>query len=280
MADLRNTNLSELPFKETIDDNTLTHVHDGDDKKTTFSRLWAWILGKIDPALKGEMLVMADSEGDLKKVGINDFLKQGLLGLLNSLQPLNRDSLVSEGYSLLEISMYEIARKAPFTRLKEYVYLDDTQSTYLQFLDSEPAKEYLLSLGMAFCDGQNGTRDLRGAFLRMVDATAGRDTGRELGTYQQDALQKFSAQTEPVMGPANNVFGGNGIAKTVRTGQTNGWGTTGNYPVGVIQINTDFNSSLRTSNENRPKNISALAFQKVKDIDWRLIPSKPPKFNI
>ena len=106
-------------------------------------------------------------------------------------------------------------------------------------------------------DGSGGTVDLRGAFIRGVDAGRGLDPGRTIGSFQQDALQRltgsFSNMEEP-FGWGSGIFYGGSVGQ--------GWyGGTG-YPYAPRVMNFDSALMSRSANETRPSNVALLPCMK------------------
>ena len=99
--------------------------------------------------------------------------------------------------------------------------------------------------GWFHCNGQNGTPDLRGYFLR------GKTDERALGSFQEDAQQKITGRfssfnREGWGGSPNGAFAVEGFYSTrVKSGADDKWG---------FNYNFDSSRQVRTADENRPKN--------------------------
>lgn len=116
--------------------------------------------------------------------------------------------------------------------------------------------------GWVVSNGSNGTRDLRGTFIRALDMGRGFDTGRTLGSYQEDRMQRIRATarltieaSRGIIGSTSGAFSRSSVAGSVPAG--------GNYPASAGRIlNFDSAGSLRTGPETNPKNVALLACQK------------------
>lgn len=288
MADLKNITISELPFKNVLEDTNIIHVADGEDKQSTLARLMVWLKAKISftTVAKDKNVLLSTSSGEGERIPLDSFSQEIMGGLLNALNPINKNSFISQGYTEVEIFSYDIARKSPLKSIGEYFYMDiPTNDILNNFLSSEEAQEYILSFGISLANGQNGSRDGRGVFLRAVDAGAGQETQvRSIGQLQEDAMQDFEASVHfTTYGGSSGtgaVISATGIARTAGGSfSTRGqYGSTVSGGSGTSAFSLTPSLTVRTSSETRPKNINALLFQKVKDIDWRIIPSLPPKF--
>ena len=99
--------------------------------------------------------------------------------------------------------------------------------------------------GWFHCNGQNGTPDLRGYFLR------GKTDERALGSFQEDAQQKitgnFAITNRENRGKdADGAFERIGYYNAqLKSGGSDEWGQ---------KINFDSSRQVRTAEENRPKN--------------------------
>ena len=99
--------------------------------------------------------------------------------------------------------------------------------------------------GWFLCDGQNGTPDLRGYFLR------GKTDERALGSFQEDAQQKITGRFSSFNrdwrgGRPNGAFGFEGhFNAELKSGGDDAWG---------FNYNFDSSRQVRTAEENRPKN--------------------------
>lgn len=173
MADLKNITISELPFKETLEDTNIIHVSDGQDKQSTLSRLVVWLKSQVGftTIAKDKNVLLSTPSGEGERIPLENFSEQIMGGILNALNPISKTSLLSQGFSEVEIFSYEVARKSPLKSLGEYFYMDIADNDTLNsFLNSQEAKNYLLSFGISLANGENGSRDGRGVFLRAVDA--------------------------------------------------------------------------------------------------------------
>lgn len=99
--------------------------------------------------------------------------------------------------------------------------------------------------GWFHCNGQNGTPDLRGYFLR------GKTDERALGSFQEDAQQKITGNfaitnRDNRGGDADGAFKRIGYYNAqLKSGGSDEWGQ---------KINFDSSRQVRTAEENRPKN--------------------------
>lgn len=99
--------------------------------------------------------------------------------------------------------------------------------------------------GCFHCNGQNGTPDLRGYFLR------GKTDERALGSFQEDAQQKITGNfaitnRDNRGGDADGAFKRIGYYNAqLKSGGSDEWGQ---------KINFDSSRQVRTAEENRPKN--------------------------
>ena len=102
-----------------------------------------------------------------------------------------------------------------------------------------------LPSGWFHCNGQNGTPDLRGYFLR------GKTDERALGSFQEDAQQKITGNfattnRDNIGGDAGGAFKRIGdYSSKFKLGADDNWGQ---------NINFDSSRQVRTAEENRPKN--------------------------
>ena len=99
--------------------------------------------------------------------------------------------------------------------------------------------------GWFHCNGQNGTPDLRGYFLR------GKTDERALGSFQEDAQQKITGNFA-ITNRDNRGEDADGAFKRIgyynaqlKSGGSDEWGQ---------KINFDSSRQVRTAEENRPKN--------------------------
>ena len=102
-----------------------------------------------------------------------------------------------------------------------------------------------LPSGWFHCNGQNGTPDLRGYFLR------GKTDERALGSFQEDAQQKITGNfattnRDNIGGDAGGAFKRiDDYSSKFKLGADDNWGQ---------NINFDSSRQVRTAEENRPKN--------------------------
>ena len=99
--------------------------------------------------------------------------------------------------------------------------------------------------GWFHCNGQNGTPDLRGYFLR------GKTDERALGSFQEDAQQKITGNFAITN---RNNRGGDADGVFERIGYYNAQLKSGGYDEWGQKINFDSSRQVRTAEENRPKN--------------------------
>ncbi len=99
--------------------------------------------------------------------------------------------------------------------------------------------------GWFHCNGQNGTPDLRGYFLR------GKTDERALGSFQEDAQQKITGNFA-ITNRENRGVDADGAFERIgeynaqlKSGGSDNWGQ---------NINFDSSRQVRTAEENRPKN--------------------------
>lgn len=122
--------------------------------------------------------------------------------------------------------------------------------------------------GWAAANGTGGTPDLRGEFIRGLDAGRGVDVGRTLNSTQLDALQNIT-------GSFGNVLYQTGLSSYNNTNSNcNGAFQTGSSSYGVYQgasggaatvhagpgegFDFDASNVARTSTETRPRNVAFL----------------------
>lgn len=105
--------------------------------------------------------------------------------------------------------------------------------------------------GWIKADGNNGTPDLRGVFIRGIDSGTGRDEVRTMGTYQPDAFQGHWHHIEM----ENDWSDGGGYLKPYPDA---GRGTTMSDKWVRQAINDGTHGEPRTANETRPKNVALL----------------------
>ncbi len=99
--------------------------------------------------------------------------------------------------------------------------------------------------GWFHCNGQNGTPDLRGYFLR------GKTDERALGSFQEDAQQKITGNFAITN---RNNRGGDADGAFERIGYYNAQLKSGGSDEWGQKINFDSSRQVRTAEENRPKN--------------------------
>ena len=99
--------------------------------------------------------------------------------------------------------------------------------------------------GWFHCNGQNGTPDLRGYFLR------GKTDERALGSFQEDAQQKITGNFAITN---RNNRGGDADGVFERIGYYNAQLKSGGYDEWGQKINFDSSRQVRTAEENIPKN--------------------------
>lgn len=99
--------------------------------------------------------------------------------------------------------------------------------------------------GWFHCNGQNGTPDLRGYFLR------GKTDERALGSFQEDAQQKITGNFAITN---RNNRGGDADGAFKRIGYYNAQLKSGGSDEWGQKINFDSSRQVRTAEENRPKN--------------------------
>jgi microcystin-dependent protein len=117
-------------------------------------------------------------------------------------------------------------------------------------------------LGTAFNKGDEGAGNFRlpesrGEFLRGWDHGRGVDAGREVGSYQLDALQNITGQYAAnngvqlaATGTVNGAFTSTAVGGTQIPG--------GAASSGVINMSFDASKVARTSTETRPRNLAVV----------------------
>lgn len=116
--------------------------------------------------------------------------------------------------------------------------------------------------GWAVSNGANGTRDVRGTFVRALDLGRGLDAGRTLGSYQEDRMQRIQATARFVVEASRGVVGSTSGAFT-RSSVTGAAPQGGSYPTSAGRyLHFDSARSTRTGPETNPKNVALLACQK------------------
>ena len=114
-------------------------------------------------------------------------------------------------------------------------------------------------------NGENGTLDLRGVFLRGWDHGRGVDSGRAVGTYQEDSLKQHNHTGSTGNGGYHTHrqvgIGNNGSHLRGVIGQTHG-GDSGMRSNGDVLPAGDHTHSFTTNNtggtETRPKNVAVI----------------------
>lgn len=267
--------INDLPFQEELNNNTVIHTfYDKVDYKSTLERLWRWIKAKcqITTRLTGKMISLVDGNQEPFFISPQDFLKETLEGLLNTFLPVDYDALLKTGFKRSEIILWELTKlSASPMPIYSHIEMSLSQSDFDELMRLPLVKE----TGFAFCDGQNGTPDMRGMFARVIDTGAGRDEGRQLGSYQEDTMQRIEGdfwRQEASYGGEGGVFYKEGYRPCAYTGR-NPWSGEDRHIV--------FDSArvTRTSHETRPKNYSVARFTKIRSLDWQLVPNQPKKFS-
>lgn len=95
--------------------------------------------------------------------------------------------------------------------------------------------------------------DLRGKFIRGLDAGAGIDATRALGTYQQDAMQNVTGAVGPLQ--FRNTPTVSGAFALGATG-ANGNDSSGGDVSRTVNFDLSTAPGIRTATETRPKNIA------------------------
>lgn len=94
--------------------------------------------------------------------------------------------------------------------------------------------------------------DLRGEFIRGLDRGRGVDTGRVLGSAQQDALQNITGTMSNVAFSGGSTTTTGAINAGANLGSTYAAGSSGN----VRDISFDASRVARTATETRPRNVA------------------------
>ena len=126
------------------------------------------------------------------------------------------------------------------------------------------------AIGTTFGTGKNSVGDttfcvpdMRGQFIRGVDAGANVDPGRTLGTKQPDTIQNITGEYIGSATIANAGHNGTGAIYTTGDHSRNGGYNGGGNQATNQRIVMDASRSVRTSNETRPKNIALLPCIKI-----------------
>ncbi len=126
-------------------------------------------------------------------------------------------------------------------------------------------------IGDTFGAGDGSTTfllpDLRGEFLRGLDDGRGVDTGRLIGSSQDDTLQGHKHKTVNYSGTAgatdfNSQFGGE-ISTNTNLGGLSGKATGYSIYTAGADIDDGTNGTPRTASETRPRNVAMLAIIKT-----------------
>jgi phage-related tail fiber protein len=111
--------------------------------------------------------------------------------------------------------------------------------------------------GWVAANGANGTRDLRGEFIRGWDAGRGVDVGRALGSAQLDAVQRMQGQFsnfEEPFGSSSGIFAGSSPGTRYYGGA--------HYPSANRFMTFDSARVARSDVETRGRNVALLACMK------------------
>lgn len=118
-------------------------------------------------------------------------------------------------------------------------------------------------VGWRESNGSNGTRDLRGEFIRGLDRGRGVDTGRTLGSAQLDQMQRITGDVTfgGIEGSGGVVTGASGsFTRSSNAGHpAAGGGYAGSYS---RRLSFDSARQTRAGDETRPRNVALLACQK------------------
>ncbi|QHE89331.1 shufflon system plasmid conjugative transfer pilus tip adhesin PilV [Hydrogenophaga sp. BPS33] len=111
--------------------------------------------------------------------------------------------------------------------------------------------------GWVAANGTNGTRDLRGEFIRGWDAGRGVDSARGLGSSQLDALQQITGTFHNFEEPFGSGWG-------AFAGQSPGsrWYGGSYYPSAPVYMTFDSARVTRSAAETRGRNVALLACMK------------------
>ncbi|MGC8728270.1 MAG: hypothetical protein ACP5SD_03270 [Elusimicrobiales bacterium] len=107
--------------------------------------------------------------------------------------------------------------------------------------------------GWVLANGTNSTPDLRGVFIRGLDMGRGFDSGRTLGSLQQDAFQGHKHELFDGRYPPGGTIG-----QFVWVGDIGG-----REAVTGKAISDDINGTPRTASETRPKNVALIYCMKI-----------------
>lgn len=101
--------------------------------------------------------------------------------------------------------------------------------------------------------------DMRGVAARGWDNGRGLDTGRQLGDYQEDALQNITGQVGLAKIQTSQLVRGTAGAFTAKNGSSNAYSSSfSNTSSTVDLIEFDASNVARTANETRMKNVSVI----------------------
>lgn len=105
--------------------------------------------------------------------------------------------------------------------------------------------------------------DLRGLFPRALDDGRGVDSGRVLGSRQEDAMQRWFAEFTYQRAQVSGVETLNGAIQHLATGYSTAQPASGGWAVARAIIGPDVNNSARVAGETRPTNMALLACIKI-----------------
>lgn len=116
--------------------------------------------------------------------------------------------------------------------------------------------------GWTQANGSNGTVNLRGAFVRSLDAGAGRDPGRALGSYQADALKRHRHDFVTPGGKRFYVINDSNSRPSTTDRNAGAYRDDGPNQSNDGQW-YPYTSYSGTADESRPKNVALLACMKI-----------------
>jgi len=126
--------------------------------------------------------------------------------------------------------------------------------------------ELFAAIGTVYGAGNGSTTfnlpDLRGEFIRGVDAGRGVDGGRVLGSAQGDAIRNITGEFAP--GSATAGFNSPVVSGAFKAGQSSSTYLTGQNGAGT-RLGFDASLVVPTANENRPRNVALLPCIKAFD---------------